>query len=1487
MLLVGGAAAALLAVAAPSSACPLASPPAVVCTPPIQEAAERLGGDPVRIYEFVRNEFGYEPYFGLLKGPEGTLRSRSGNDYDLAALLVSMLRASGFEARFASSRIALTETQATGWIGTTSGAAAQAYVSALEPGWAAAPPSPWQGELARTTWDGTTLQTEHVWVEARVPMARYRGNAAGGAPATSWISLDPSFKLRQKRPGIALPFDGDPGTDPELSLQYTGPGGLYSRIDPRNPREVFEEQVQGYLARNHPGATLDDVSPNGAILTQAPGVLPAALPYALVDPTIVRRHTQLDTLWTDPSSYRQSLRIAVCEKTFASAGCRNLGNAKLQDPTSPQPGLVLVFETPSAAAEGRRITLTFPPDDPTSLSDAGYAALDCAAGPSTIAAKVRVAVDGVDATNVLIVEDPNATFPVCEELRVVASMQTLVIPPGQSQPLALTSGGKVLVGSTVAPAIAFQSESGLTTAMVAERLVQVSKDYPVAPEVDASGNPTGKVFVDDDPAGAPGAKDPSEQYLGRHFEAQEALLGSVLQLAATRWGELRRVHRDRTFALFHRLPSYLPGVGLVSAQNQLDYLFDSPVGIDADGFLIDLQAQVVTNWDLDGTPHDLDELAEVFGHAVSASEHEVWEEILGVDAISTVRGLQIASALGIELLTLHGAAEAEAELATRCDNTLYTCDSAKCGNSGPFLPGSPRSAVTGAVSGSTYVEGGVCSGVDFDTYCELRRRFGPARNTVWMAPYWDAYDCNVNPSGTTQEIRIPAHSYLRYRDWEGPVYYARQDGLLEYKIAPNGEPLGGAKPFDRPIRQVVPPLAKDVFYFAEPAAVEAALQGVGVLFPAEWVEAGRQQMNLHPDLQERNAAESLEVTAGDPVSVVSGDLYHLEVDIDIPGPGGHGLRMVRSYNSQLAYAGPFGYGWTHTYDQHLRIENATGNPPDRRVVRVREDGGEIVFRPDGAGGLAPNPWVRDDLTEHPDGSFTLTTKQGMIYRYAAPDSADLARILEIEDRNGNRIQVNRPVDGPLQSVCETAGTPPRCLTFGYAAGPAPGDTSTTIAWAGQTWRYVVDSNGDLVEYWDPVQTGDPDGRPVLYTYLADQANPSLDHNMESWSIPSELVSVHGDPPAPGSSLPACTGAAGEPDCQLEHWTMTYAYYGDDRVRAHTDSAGRTTTFSYSIGKNRTWATYADGSTESWVFDALGKIIRHESPGGVLRLWEYDPTSGDQLLAVDGLGHATAAAYDAQGNMIRRTDRLGHTESWTYGPFGLPTSHVDRRGHERRWEYDAHGNLLREWATLDGRLELLRELAYDNMGNVVADTVYQQPGGAGPAVTRFQYDPTGSVVVRTTDALGHDTRFTPDALGRIVRTERLVELGDGPAQLVATETDYDEVGRVRMVRDASGVETHTTYLPNGLVQEVRTVAPSPGGPIERTDLAQVYDAAGQLLHTTDALGATTTFAYDGRGRRIRTTSPLGSVTTEAWDGDGRRVRMVDPSGARWRWSYVSA
>jgi hypothetical protein len=68
----------------------------------IKDKADLLGPNPLAIFNFVKNNFEYEPYYGSKKGSADTFIEQSGNDVDKSALLIAMLRYKDIPARYRS-----------------------------------------------------------------------------------------------------------------------------------------------------------------------------------------------------------------------------------------------------------------------------------------------------------------------------------------------------------------------------------------------------------------------------------------------------------------------------------------------------------------------------------------------------------------------------------------------------------------------------------------------------------------------------------------------------------------------------------------------------------------------------------------------------------------------------------------------------------------------------------------------------------------------------------------------------------------------------------------------------------------------------------------------------------------------------------------------------------------------------------------------------------------------------------------------------------------------------------------------------------------------------------------------------------------------------------------------------------------------------------------------------------------------------------------
>lgn len=144
---------------------------------------ESLDNDPAKIFQWVYNNTEWVPSWGETQSPGQILNSGRGSALDISALLVDMLRAAGFNARFVTGQLTTNVDEFMNWAGyfeTVS--AAQNYVS--------------KNGLITTSLirEGAVVAVrhDHAWVEVELDYFPSRGK--GDGVSDSWIPLDASFK---------------------------------------------------------------------------------------------------------------------------------------------------------------------------------------------------------------------------------------------------------------------------------------------------------------------------------------------------------------------------------------------------------------------------------------------------------------------------------------------------------------------------------------------------------------------------------------------------------------------------------------------------------------------------------------------------------------------------------------------------------------------------------------------------------------------------------------------------------------------------------------------------------------------------------------------------------------------------------------------------------------------------------------------------------------------------------------------------------------------------------------------------------------------------------------------------------------------------------------------------------------------------------------------------------------------------------------------
>ncbi|MES9904155.1 MAG: DUF6531 domain-containing protein, partial [Sedimenticola sp.] len=247
-------------------------------------------------------------------------------------------------------------------------------------------------------------------------------------------------------------------------------------------------------------------------------------------------------------------------------------------------------------------------------------------------------------------------------------------------------------------------------------------------------------------------------------------------------------------------------------------------------------------------------------------------------------------------------------------------------------------------------------------------------------------------------------------------------------------------------------------------------------------------------------------STADPVSTVTGNMYHDETDLAIKGRG-LDYAFTRTYNSdQSTHDATMGFGWTHSYNMRLRSNdhgecpNCTagtgvgkrpenGNQITSSISYRDERGGEHNYLVDESTLAVTSPSGEYDTLSFNTpavGQHTLTFRNGTQYLFEVPaGDGDIrsmpdvaARLKEIADPHGNSLYFSYDTGGRLESVTDNLGITERTgLTFGYS-GTDPRIQSITD-WTGRSWNYDYDPEGNLQSVTDPLTN------PITYSYHAD------------------------------------------------------------------------------------------------------------------------------------------------------------------------------------------------------------------------------------------------------------------------------------------------------------------------------------------------------------------------------------------------------------------
>lgn len=255
---------------------------ATTATPEIAALARSLKNDPRLIYEYVRNNVDYAPYFGSLKGATLTAIEGSGNDFDQASLMISLLRASGYTAQYVYGTMTIpaggdpNQKDMQHWLGVDATSSVLGTVLA-------------NGGIPYTQ-SGTSFTVNRVWVQVTIAGATYLFDPAF-KPHQTLTGIDLKTAMGYSTSGLLAAAGGTVGTDYVQSLNETG---LKSVLD------GYTLNLAAYIRANYPNAKTSEIIGGSAIVPQTLATFPTSLDFA----------TAVTATWTDiPDAYVHKVRI--------------------------------------------------------------------------------------------------------------------------------------------------------------------------------------------------------------------------------------------------------------------------------------------------------------------------------------------------------------------------------------------------------------------------------------------------------------------------------------------------------------------------------------------------------------------------------------------------------------------------------------------------------------------------------------------------------------------------------------------------------------------------------------------------------------------------------------------------------------------------------------------------------------------------------------------------------------------------------------------------------------------------------------------------------------------------------------------------------------------------------------------------------------------------------------------------------------------------
>jgi len=1399
------------------------------------QLAAALDNDPRRIYQFVRNHFTYAPYYGALKGPLLTLKERSGNDFDQAAVLVELLRAAGFSANYQYGNMSIPLTAANHndmahWLGTDGDATRIGTIIA-------------SGGIPVAALSVTSVTLDRIWVVANI-------NGTN-------VALDPAFKPSTKQAAInlttAMGYDkaalltsagGMLGTN---SIQNLNAGNLNGHLN------TLTTQLLSHLKQNYPNAAVSDVVGGLTIIPDASASLPVVLPFT---------GTATQPLWTAiPSGYIHTVRLQHggidTTLNIPQIAGKKLSISYVGDNTviAPPPAGVTDFGTVSPGAE--TLPYTWSPSNPN---------------PGVI--QVTSTITGADASAFAFVSGGGTQNIPAKVGSVNGSVQVKVKFTGINQTAGRKNATLTLTFKNPNTGLIIGSPqvTALTGAVVSIPAAQLYLDDALLQsEGTPSGNLTSLVLTVDHPYSA--VVD-TPCFIGAKFADQCAtftLKRSGSYVLASAFGG------DRNSSLLTERQRYLDQLTQQGAANTSREVLSETLNVfgqswmqqtqlaadllgtlsdhrlinhhrfgivgQEEGYFIDVKAQFTPT-----LPQSATAVAGAFqasGLIHSAMEHSVLEQLQGANqaALSTIKLFALNNQSG---------------------NKFFLANATNFG--------SIQSQLTGY---STDDISDMQARINYGAQLILSQNGQVALNS-WHGKGF--IDYRVTSNNLSLGMIIGGNLNGGYGSNIGPV----NTPMAQVQYAPlqiwqaNISTPKGLDPVD---------LGSGAYLNQ---AVDLSLGGSGARGLSFARSYNSQQANQDPAGLGNGWNHSYNI------GLIQHSDFKTALGLRSPQDAAALIVATTITRDLMAASQPSVQEWTvgaliAQWATEQLLDNAVSIQLGDRALSYRHN-------PDGS--FVPPPGVTTQLIKNAGGTYQLKERFGTVLAFNANNHIQSLTdidgnvlsftyagnvLTQIKDAYNRTLSLSY-TGGKLTQVVDNQG---RSVSYSYTGTDLTGFHDPE----NKAWQYGYDTGHQILTVTDPVGS-------VIVNNVYDDHN-RVTQQTAPRQTGSALYKLHytgfssSEEDPMGHRTTYYYDDSGR-TIAVENalgYQSKVEYDGQGHVIQSTDPLGNTSQTSYDANHNPIQSLNAQNQPTSFSYDAQQRLTQVTDALTHTAQIDYD-AKHHPIAARNALNQQTASAYSAAGLVQSRTDAKNTTTQTTYDTNGHPAtvktgahpqvatqvdaigrlqSLTDQGGAITQFSYDKRGLLL----TRTDPLGKLNSTAYDNTGRPISHT------DRNGAVVTSSYTPSGKL--SQIGYPGNQTvNFTYNTL------DQLTGMTDPTG---TTANSYDAAGRltgstdpqgfqVSYQYDAAGNLTTLTYPGNLTVSygydNLNRLTTVNIGWLNKTESVS-YDAAGRHTQAGRFNGSQTSYQYDNADRLTGLSHSAASQTLASYqytlDANGNRTKAI--------------